>query len=245
MKASDPLFGSRLILGLTSLSLGTLSFQATRGLIERDLLFTSVRWTAVWVVGVISLVLVLALFCSTWFSWWKRIEGYFEGGLRVLSWLGAVNLLLFFILVGIYSILILGPLGRLLKDFSIRLALFWLVVLAGAVLWKARNTPTLRYRFIASWLFSGLGYMFALSSGYLNLSAPETVEEAGIITLPLFFQGRFMGRTISHHQRICTVSSFRSGILFGSIVSGRYSCGWQRVWPWCISWTGAFHEKTR
>lgn len=162
MKASDPLFGSRLILGLTSLSLGILSFQATRELNERELLFTSVRWTAVWGVVIIGLVLVLALFCSTWFSWWKRIEGYFEGGLRVLSRLGAVNLLLFVVLVGIYSILILSPSGRFLKDFSIRLAIFWLVVLAGAVLWKAADIRRpWGIVFIASWLFSGLGYMLA------------------------------------------------------------------------------------
>ena len=162
MKPLDPLIGSRLILGLTTLSLGTLSFQSARELIERDLVFTSVRWTAVWGVAIIGLLLVLALFCSTWFSWWNRIEGYFEGGLRVLSRLGAWNLLLFVVLVGMYSILILSPLGRFLKDFSIRLAIFWLVVLAGAVLWKAADIRRpWGIVFIASWLFSGLGYMLA------------------------------------------------------------------------------------
>ena len=162
MKVSDPLLGSRLVLGITSFLLGTLSFRAARELIERDLLFASVRWTAVWVVVVFSVVLVLVLFCATWFSWWKRIEGSFEGGLKAMSRLGAVNLLLFLILVGAYSLLILSPVGRYVKGFSMRLALFWLVVLAGATLWKASDIRrTWGIVLIASWLCAGMGYKLA------------------------------------------------------------------------------------
>ena len=162
MKVSDPLLGSRLVLGITSLLLGTISFQAARELIESDLLFASVRWTAVWVVEVFSMVLVLVLFCATWFSWWKWIEGLFEGGLKVMSRLGAFNLLLFFILVAAYSFLILSPVGRYLKDFSIRLVMFWLVVLAGATLWKAFDKHrTWGTVLIASWLCAGMGYKLA------------------------------------------------------------------------------------
>src|SRR3990172_959180 len=162
MKVSDPLLGSRLVLGITSFLLGTLSFLAARELIERDLLFASVRWTAVWVVVVFSVVLVLVLFCATWFSWWKRMEGSFEGGLKAMSKLGAVNLLLFLILVGAYSLLILSPVGRYVKGFSMRLALFWLVVLAGATLWKASDIHrTWGTVLIASWLCAGMSYKLA------------------------------------------------------------------------------------
>src|SRR3989304_10221455 len=124
MKASDPLLGSRIVLGITGFLLATISVQTARELIERGFLFASVRWTAVWVVEIFSVVLVLVMFCATWFSWWKRVGGLFDGGLKTMSKLGAINLLLFLILVGAFSFLILSPVGRYLNGFSFRLAVF-------------------------------------------------------------------------------------------------------------------------
>ena len=88
--------------------------------------------------GAAGLLVDLGLLALTWTPLRERLFRRLEGGLLLLARLGRLNLALFVLLVGAAAFLVLGPFGRVFIELYPRLFLFWLVVLAGSALLKAR-----------------------------------------------------------------------------------------------------------
>ena len=162
MRDAFPPAGLRLVLVITAGMLSAAAFLFARQAMDRGVLFASLRWTAA--TGLVALVAALALAALTasWTAAWGNLSGWFEAGMRRLGRLGPLNLVLFLLPVAAYSTLVLGPAGQYLENLAVRLALYWLVVLAGAVFLRA-FAPEMSWPAVmaSAWLLSGAGIKIA------------------------------------------------------------------------------------
>jgi hypothetical protein len=185
---------------ITAGALSTAAFLFARQAVDRGLLFASLRWTAVAGLGALVAVLALALLTISWTSAWVRLASGFEAAIARLAGLGRLNLLLFLLTIGIYALVVLGPYGRYLEHVAVRLALFWLTTLAGAIFLKAsapdRSWPAV---IAAAWLLCGAGVKVAafipdISTYPFSLGWSEASR---YYYASLYFAGRIYGVEVS------------------------------------------------
>jgi hypothetical protein len=104
---------------------------------ESGILLSSRKWEAVLVLGVSGVGLEILLLCITATAWKDRLIHLLETLMRTLVRLRWFNLIIFLMLITLYSIAIFGPMGERFQSLAVRLSLFWVLALAGSFLLKA------------------------------------------------------------------------------------------------------------
>lgn len=97
----------------------------------------SYRWMVVLSVSVLGTLLCVVSLILSWTSHWQPIGRWFWVGLSFLGKQRFVTILLLVFLLGGYGYIVLGPWGRYLTSYPLRLCLFWIAGLVGSVCWIA------------------------------------------------------------------------------------------------------------
>jgi len=123
--------------------LGDLALSRFRAqIIAEKLVFTSVNFRAALIGGYLLVGLLILLSVFSWTGGSLRILKAMRAFENILEGLGAINLVLFFILLAMFPILVLGFYGQFLTSTFPRLFLFWAFVVAGATLlasWRGKG----------------------------------------------------------------------------------------------------------
>ncbi len=104
---------------------------------EIGALFSSLRWIAVLVIGIVGILLTGILFILTWTRWKDNLISIYYRILHILQRLGYLNYFFFVLIFGGYTFLLLGPKAELFDPTYIRFALLWMATLCGGFFLKA------------------------------------------------------------------------------------------------------------
>jgi hypothetical protein len=177
------------------ISLGAL-YQIVQLAIELEVLATSLKWQAF--VGFISLSAFLELVLLL-VSWRTSLEWFFRFIRTVdhfLQRLRIFNLMAFLALVGLFPLLILGPYGRYLEGYLVRLFLLWSIGLIGAIFLHAFNPQRAWYKGLAfSLVLYAAVYRIAIFIPWVS-TYPFSLgysESSRYYFASLFFQGKIYG----------------------------------------------------
>jgi hypothetical protein len=160
---------SRLILAGTLLLNAIALYKWARPLYETDSLFISRKW--IFIIGstLLGLVISSGLLAASWTPLWNKITAAFAYGMRQLRRLGKINLILFLLVIAVYSFMVLGRYGVYLTNNWVRLFVVWLVVLAGAVFLRAAGFDKSWEELLAgALLIAMLGFKMATFSGDIS-----------------------------------------------------------------------------
>lgn len=127
----------RTLVAGTLLLTGIALYQMVQAPWAAGILFISRRWMAVFLVGILGLIVEMGLLASSWTPRFQAISTGFDALVHILGRLKLWNLGLFGLAIGLFSFLLIGRYGLTFEDVYLRLFLFWLVVLAGSVFLKA------------------------------------------------------------------------------------------------------------
>ena len=140
---------------------------------QSGVLFLSRRWTTLLTLTVLGAILSICMLIFSWSSFWPRITQLFQQGMSSMSRLRGVNLALLVLAISIYCWMLLGPLGYLFENYYVRICIFWLLGLVGAVLiivyLKSDDRFLRSYQdtswigaIIAAWIMIGFSYQLAV-----------------------------------------------------------------------------------
>jgi hypothetical protein len=160
---------SRLVLACTLLLNAIALYKWAWPLYETNSLFVSRKWIIIIGSAFLVFLVTTGLLAASWTALWRKISTLFEFGLRHLSLLGRINLLLFFLIIGVFSFMVLGQYGVYLGSDWVRRFLLWLVVMAGAVLLRAAGfNKTWEELLAGALLIAMLGFKIATYSGDIS-----------------------------------------------------------------------------
>jgi hypothetical protein len=117
---------------LTALAL----FRFTRSIGDAGLLKLP-KWQVVIGLGIAGVILEVTLSIAAWTGLGERILDWLDRILVQFCRLKWVNLILFAAAISLFSFLFIGPVAVRLQDITMRLLLYWLVVLSGGFLLRA------------------------------------------------------------------------------------------------------------
>jgi hypothetical protein len=166
---------------------------------SRGLLVGSRKWQAFAGLGVLAILIGFTLFILAWTPFRSRLLQGFDSFFRALQHLKWFNLVLFALAVAALGWLVYGRLGMYLSDFFSRLALLWLVALAGSLfLWAAGFRRNWAELIGAALVITGLGYR--LGAYIPDVSAyPFTLgwsETSRYYYASLYFSERVYGEAV-------------------------------------------------
>jgi len=160
---------SRLILVSTLLLNAIALYKWAWPLYETDSLFISRKWIFILGSALLGLVISSSLLAASWTPLWKKIAAAFDFGLRQLGRLGKINLVLFLLVIGGFSFMVLGRYGVYVEKNWVRLFVLWLVVMAGAVFLRASGFEKSWEELLAgALLIAMLGFKIATYSGDIS-----------------------------------------------------------------------------
>src|SRR3990172_9058307 len=145
----NPQLFLRMALVFSAVLGGLALFQFRAQIIAEKLVFTSVNFRAALIGGYLLVGLLVLLSVFSWAGSSPRMLRAVQAFENILEGLGAINLALFFSLLAMFPILVLGFYGQFLTSTFPRLFLFWTFVVLGATLlasWRGQgwlnNLPT-------------------------------------------------------------------------------------------------------
>lgn len=127
----------QIVLAITLALLAVSTMRIAAQVHAANTFLVSYRWTVVLGVSALGTLLCLVSLILSWTSHWQPIVRWFLVGLSFLQKIRFVATLLLVFLLGGYGYIVLGPWGRYLTSYPLRLCLFWIAGLAGSVCWIA------------------------------------------------------------------------------------------------------------
>jgi len=175
-----------------------------RPIIESGKLLVSIKWQIITLTGLLVILFELGLLIASWTDFRPRVRTGFKYLINLLAKIGALNIVLLFLVVILYPFLIYGRYGYYFEDITTRLALLWTVVLVGSVFikaWDLHQQPDHHrnwvFYFAASLLFTASGYLIATYLTQIS-TYPFTLhwsETSRYYYASLFFSKRIYGAT--------------------------------------------------
>ena len=175
-----------------------------RPIIESGKLLVSIKWQIITLTGLLVILFELGLLIASWTDFRPRVRTGFKYLIILLAKIGALNIVLLFLVVILYPFLIYGRYGYYFEDITTRLALLWTVVLVGSVFikaWELHQQPDHHrnwvFYFAASLLFTASGYLIATYLTQIS-TYPFTLhwsETSRYYYASLFFSKRIYGAT--------------------------------------------------
>ena len=175
-----------------------------RPIIESGKLLVSIKWQIITLTGLLVILFELGLLIASWTDFRPRVRTGFKYLINLLAKIGALNIVLLFLVVILYPFLIYGRYGYYFEDITTRLALLWTVVLVGSVFikaWELHQQPDHHrnwvFYFAASLLFTASGYLIATYLTQIS-TYPFTLhwsETSRYYYASLFFSKRIYGAT--------------------------------------------------
>ena len=175
-----------------------------RPVIESGKLLVSIKWQVIALTGLLVIFFELGLLIASWTDFRPKVRTGFKYLINHLAKIGALNIVLLFLVVILYPFLIYGKFGYYFEDVIMRLGLLWTIVLVGSVIvkaWELHQQPD-RHRkwavyFTASLLFTASGYLIATYITQIS-TYPFTLhwsETSRYYYASLFFSNRIYGAT--------------------------------------------------
>ena len=175
-----------------------------RPIIESGKLLVSIKWQIITLTGLLVILFELGLLIASWTDFRPRVRTGFKYLINLLAKIGALNIVLLFLVVILYPFLIYGRYGYYFEDITTRLALLWTVVLVGSVFikaWDLHQQPDHHrnwvFYFAASLLFTASGYLIATYLTQIS-TYPFTLhwsETSRYYYASLFYSKRIYGAT--------------------------------------------------
>jgi hypothetical protein len=160
---------SRLVLACTLWLNAIALYKWAWPLYETNSLFVSRKWIIIIGSAFLVFLVTTGLLAASWTSLWRKISALFKFGQRHLSRLGRINLILFFLIIGVFSFMVLGQYGVYLGSDWVRRFFLWLVVMAGAFLLRAAGfNKTWEELLVGALLITMLGFKIATYSGDIS-----------------------------------------------------------------------------
>lgn len=129
--------GRRLLLGIVLTLMAAALVQFALDLIRRDQMFVSLRWSGVFLLGAGAVIIFAVIFGLAWSPRWQNLEEGIQKIAGRLEKLGALNLLIFVLLAGLYAYLLLSPWGLYTRKLIIRAGMLAPFALIGSIFLKA------------------------------------------------------------------------------------------------------------
>jgi hypothetical protein len=127
----------RIVLAITLVLLAVATMQIADQAYPAKPWLVSYRWAVVLSLSAMGTLLCLVSLILSWTSHWQPVRRWFLAGLSFLQRQPFVNILLLVFLLSGYGYNVLGPWGRYLTSYPLRLCLFWVAGLVGSVCWVA------------------------------------------------------------------------------------------------------------
>jgi len=177
-----------------------------RPIIESGKLLVSIKWQIIALTGLLVILFELGLFIASWTDFRPGVRTGFKYLMNLLSKIGALNIVLLFLVVILYPFVIYGRFGYYFDVITMRLALLWTIVLVSSVFikaWELHQQPDRHGKwviyFTASLLFTASGYLVATYITQIS-TYPFTLhwsETSRYYYASLFFSNRIYGATAS------------------------------------------------
>jgi hypothetical protein len=169
----------------------------------------SIKWTTAFGLGLFAALFSAGLLALTATRFFPNIQHALETLGRLLSRNQTASLILYVLLLGVLPFFVMGPYGRFMKGFMVRLAILWGVGLLGAAL-LSRSMPkkSWPFRLAFSLLMQGAVYQAALYipqvSNYpfgLHYSESNTIYYASQMYGWRVYSGQHLGLPIDNPSR--------------------------------------------
>jgi len=152
----------RIILGFTIFVSGYGLIQFLKPVFTNYVLIESRSWVGLALVWSVVLILMIGILITSWSRLNNKLLAMLLKVFRYLHKLGAYNNLFLALLIATFCFLVLGPYGQYLRNIYIRIGLFSLFVLLGAICLKAAGNQHNEFILLgASAVFITTGYRLA------------------------------------------------------------------------------------